>query len=59
MSVSASQRQAAEAGIPEITCPVCGARMRLAAMEPRSGNEQSRMIFDCKCGFEYRVADRA
>jgi RNase P subunit RPR2 len=45
--------------IPQITCPNCGKKLRLARIEPDVPNDQSRMVFDCSCGFEYRMSERA
>lgn len=41
--------------IPRILCPRCGTRMRLASAETAS-RDGDKMIFDCKCGFEYQMA---
>jgi C4-type Zn-finger protein len=45
--------------IPQITCPNCGKKLRLARMESDVPSNQSRMVFDCSCGFEYRMSERA
>ncbi len=42
---------------PLISCPECGCQMRLAMVEPDAPGD--RMSFDCDCGFEYRMSDRA
>ena len=44
---------------PKVTCPQCGTRMRLASIEPEKSDHQNRMTFDCACGFEYRMSERA
>lgn len=51
--------------LPTVTCPVCGARMRLATIQPRSMvttsavDSGSTITFDCACGFTYRQSDEA
>jgi RNase P subunit RPR2 len=45
--------------IPRVTCPQCGTHLRLAGIEPDGRGNESRMIFDCSCGFEYRMSERA
>jgi hypothetical protein len=44
--------------IPRVTCPQCGEHMRLARTEPVVSNNHHRMMFDCPCGFEYRMSER-
>ena len=44
--------------IPTVTCPRCSKTMRLARAEPVHDKE-ARLIFDCECGFEYRMSERA
>jgi RNase P subunit RPR2 len=44
--------------IPRVTCPQCGEHMRLARTEPLVPNNHHRMMFDCPCGFEYRMSER-
>jgi RNase P subunit RPR2 len=57
MSTQASQRDESKYSIPKITCPECGTHLRLATVEPQEpGN--NRMVFDCSCGFEYRMLER-
>ena len=45
--------------IPRVTCPQCGEHMRLARTEPSLPDSRHRMMFDCPCGFEYRMSERA
>ena len=45
--------------IPKITCPQCGAQMSLCRIEPDGPDNCDRLFFDCVCGFEYRLSDRA
>ena len=45
--------------IPQVTCPQCGEHMRLARTEPFVPHSHHRMMFDCPCGFEYRMPERA
>jgi RNase P subunit RPR2 len=58
MAVHALQRSA-DSIIPIITCPQCGKHMRLATVEPEGSDDHDRMRFDCECGFDYRLSDRA
>jgi hypothetical protein len=58
MSVTASQSENSFY-IPRVTCPQCGEHMRLARTEPLVPNSHHQMMFDCACGFEYRMAERA
>jgi RNase P subunit RPR2 len=45
--------------IPKVTCPQCGTHLRLAGIEPDRRANRSRLVFDCSCGFEYRMSERA
>jgi lysyl-tRNA synthetase class I len=58
MTVEAVQHSA-DSIIPDIICPQCGKRMRLATVEPEGSDDRDRMKFDCECGFEYRLSERA
>jgi DNA-directed RNA polymerase subunit M/transcription elongation factor TFIIS len=58
MAVSALHRNS-DSVIPAITCPQCGAQMSLARIEPEGSDDHDRMFFECVCGFEYRLSDRA
>ena len=58
MAVNALQRSA-DSIIPIITCPQCGKDMRPATVEPEGLDDHDRMRFDCECGFEFRLSDRA
>ena len=51
--------QSIQALTPKATCPQCGTRMRLAFIEPEKSDHHNRMTFDCACGFEYRMSERA
>jgi hypothetical protein len=57
MSDRSTQSKSAESPIPQIDCPQCGRRMRLATLEPEGGDNHDSLSFDCECGFEYRVTD--
>jgi C4-type Zn-finger protein len=57
MSVSPSQSEKSYY-IPRVTCPQCGEHMRLARTEPQVPHNHHRMMFDCPCGFEYRISER-
>jgi len=57
MSVSPSQSEKSYY-IPRVTCPQCGEHMRLARTEPQVPHNHHRMMFDCPCGFEYRMSER-
>ncbi len=52
-------RRSADSVIPNITCPRCGKHMRLATIEPEGSDDHDRMGFDCECGFDYHLSDRA
>ena len=58
MTTSAPQHTS-NISIPTITCPQCGAHMNLARVEPEGPDNHDRMYFECVCGFEYRLSDRA
>jgi RNase P subunit RPR2 len=58
MTTSAPQHTS-NSSIPTITCLRCGAHMGLARIEPEGSDNHDRMFFDCSCGFEYRLSDRA
>lgn len=45
--------------IPNVVCPDCGKHMRLATVEPELSKKCYWMSFDCKCGFEHRLLERA
>jgi hypothetical protein len=57
MPTKAEQRETAGL-IPKITCPRCGELMRLARVEPDT-DKAARLMFDCDCGFEYQMSERA
>ncbi len=42
--------------IPRVLCPECGARMRLARIDPESDSvrDAETTTFACDCGFTYR-----
>lgn len=42
--------------IPRVTCPRCGTTMRLAGIEPDDIGRGEVTVFDCDCGFEYRMS---
>jgi RNase P subunit RPR2 len=42
--------------IPRVTCPRCGTDMRLAEIEPEDFGRGEVTVFDCDCGFEYRMS---
>jgi hypothetical protein len=44
------------APIPQIICPMCGGRMRIALAEPDEVN-RLRLTFHCRCDFQYRMSD--
>jgi hypothetical protein len=44
--------------IPNIACPKCGARMRLASIAPAGENDRM-MTFGCTCGNLYELSERA
>jgi hypothetical protein len=52
------QPEAAESYTPKITCPGCSKIMRLARVE-QEPDEEAQLLFDCDCGFEYRMSERA
>ena len=58
MTISAQQR-IDSLSIPRVICPQCGAQMGLCRIEPEGPDNRDRMFFDCACGFEYRLSDRA
>ena len=58
MTVIAQQR-IESASIPKVTCPQCRAHMSLSRIEPEAPDNRDRMFFECVCGFEYRLSDRA
>ena len=63
MAVAAKKDEAAS-GMPHIACPRCGTTMRLAVLEPLleptvANSNKNRMVFECRCGFEYRMSDKA
>jgi hypothetical protein len=58
MSVSPSESEKSYY-IPRVTCPQCGEHMRLARTEPLVPHNHHRMMFDCPCGFEYSMSERA
>jgi RNase P subunit RPR2 len=45
--------------IPRVLCPRCGTVMRLAEIEPEDTGRGDVTIFDCDCGFEYRMSSSA
>jgi lysyl-tRNA synthetase class I len=55
---ASAQHKAAEYLVPKITCPGCGKSLRLARVE-QALDELARLMFDCDCGFEYRMSERA
>ena len=44
--------------IPKIGCPWCGNIMRFAGIVPTEP-QRHQMLFDCVCGFEYRLSEPA
>jgi hypothetical protein len=58
MTKSAPQHTS-NSSIPIITCPQCGAHMNLALIEPEGSDNHDRMSFECVCGSEYQLSDRA
>ena len=56
---TSEQQHAANVSIPKITCPQCGARMSLARIELEGPDNRDRMFFECVCGFDYRLSQRA
>ena len=58
MTTSAPQHTS-NSPIPIVTCPQCGTHMTLVLIEPEGSDNHDRMFFDCLCGFEYRLSDRA
>ncbi|MDI3470618.1 MAG: hypothetical protein OJF62_002681 [Pseudolabrys sp.] len=42
--------------IPRVICPRCGTTMRLAGIEPDDIGRGEVTVFDCDCGFEYRMS---
>jgi hypothetical protein len=38
--------------IPVVTCPTCGAHMRLSTVEPERDHKE-KMTFECACGFDF------
>ena len=56
--MSISESAGFSSAIPIITCPSCGSRLQLRMIVPDT-YQQDRMIFDCKCGFEYQLSSRA
>ena len=59
MSANSTHDPSIDALTPKVTCPSCGTRMRLAAIEPEKSDHHNRLTFDCTCGFEYRMSERA
>jgi RNase P subunit RPR2 len=57
LMATSTQPQIPEGSIPKVICPQCGAQMTLSRIEPE-GPDDSHMVFDCLCGFEYRMPDR-
>ncbi|MBX9824926.1 MAG: hypothetical protein K2Y27_08005 [Xanthobacteraceae bacterium] len=58
MTVIAQQRSDS-VSIPKINCPQCRAQMVLSMIAPEGPDNLHRMFFECVCGFEYRLSDRA
>jgi RNase P subunit RPR2 len=58
MPTNDMQHEAVQYHTPKITCPRCGTIMRLARVE-QVPKQEARLIFDCNCGFEYRMSERA
>jgi hypothetical protein len=57
MSIQTDPSALARPCIPRIVCPRCGTHMRLAGAETAS-RDGDKLIFDCRCGFEYQTAGR-
>ena len=58
MTTSAQQRFD-DNSIPKVTCPQCGSQMVLSRVEPECTDNHDRMVYDCNCGFEFRLSDKA
>jgi lysyl-tRNA synthetase class I len=58
MSAKVVRPEAAEYYTPKITCPRCSKIMRLARVE-QEPDKETGLLFDCDCGFEYRMSERA
>jgi hypothetical protein len=57
--LAVAQAVAPPSSIPRVQCPQCGAIMRLSQIAPDAdGSHKETMIFDCRCGFEYRQSGR-
>jgi hypothetical protein len=57
-SVTFLANDATDPSIPRVLCPRCGAHMRMAELMTDLVDHEA-MHFDCKCGFEYRMATQA
>jgi hypothetical protein len=57
LATTSAEYEAAQYHTPKITCPRCSTIMRLARIE-QAPNQEARLVFDCTCGFEYRMWER-
>jgi RNase P subunit RPR2 len=44
--------------ISTFTCPRCSTPMRLSLVLPGRTRSRQTLVFECKCGFEYRQSER-
>jgi RNase P subunit RPR2 len=56
MELAMNTRSKLHSAIPRVTCPRCGTTMRLAEIEPEDIGRGEVTVFDCDCGFEYRMS---
>ena len=47
-----------DTAVPQVTCPMCKADMRLATAEPVQNELELRLTFTCGCGFDCRMSER-
>jgi lysyl-tRNA synthetase class I len=59
MSVMSARKSDFVLSVPNIRCPECGRCLRLATVELKIMDDEDRMTFDCECGFDYRLSERA
>ena len=52
------QKAARPTSPPIVSCPMCGAKMRISSAEPNGNDPKLRIKFECECGFEYRMSER-
>jgi lysyl-tRNA synthetase class I len=56
MATTSAEHEPAQYHTPMFTCPRCSKIMRLARVE-QAPNQEARLMFDCTCGFEYRMSE--